>query len=61
MENLMRGHTSFIVAHRLSTIQRADIILVMDAGLIVESGTHDELLAKGGHYKRLYESQFAQE
>ncbi|MGI5899634.1 MAG: ABC transporter ATP-binding protein [Christensenellales bacterium] len=59
LENLMRGHTSFIVAHRLSTIQNADLILVMVAGEIVERGSHDELLQKQGFYKKLYESQFA--
>lgn len=56
---LMHGRTSFIVAHRLSTIQNADQILVMDAGRIVERGSHDVLLKKGGFYKQLYENQFA--
>ena len=55
----MEGRTSFIVAHRLSTIQAADIILVMKDGHIIEQGNHKELLAKGGFYKNLYESQFA--
>ena len=58
-EELMKGRTSFIVAHRLSTIKNADQILVMKAGNIIERGTHDELLAQGGFYKQLYESQFA--
>ena len=57
---LMEGKTSFIVAHRLSTIQSADVILVMKDGHIIEQGNHNELLAKGGFYKNLYESQFAQ-
>ena len=57
---LMEGRTSFIVAHRLSTIQSADVILVMKDGHIIEQGNHEELLAKGGFYKNLYESQFAQ-
>lgn len=58
-DKLMEGRTSFIVAHRLSTIQSADIILVMKDGHIIEQGNHKELLAKGGFYKNLYESQFA--
>ena len=55
---MMKGRTSFIVAHRLSTIREADIILVMKDGRIIESGTHDTLLAKGGFYAKLYNSQF---
>ena len=55
---MMEGRTSFIVAHRLSTIREADIILVMQDGKIVEQGTHDALLARGGFYARLYNSQF---
>ena len=56
---MMEGRTSFIVAHRLSTIREADVILVMKDGNIIEQGTHDELLQVGGFYKHLYESQFA--
>lgn len=58
LEKLMKGHTSFIVAHRLSTIQSADIILVMDAGRVIERGHHQELLERDGAYAALYKSQF---
>ncbi|MDE7061748.1 MAG: ABC transporter ATP-binding protein/permease [Lachnospiraceae bacterium] len=58
MDNLMRGRTSFIIAHRLSTIRDADLILVMKDGDIIEQGGHEELLAKGGFYAQLYNSQF---
>lgn len=58
-DEMMKGRTSFVVAHRLSTIRRADLILVMDSGRIVERGTHAELLEKGGFYANLYNSQFA--
>ena len=57
---LMEGRTTFIVAHRLSTIREADVILVMKDGQIIEQGDHESLLAKGGFYKRLYESQWSQ-
>ena len=58
-QKMMEGRTSFIVAHRLSTIREADVILVMKDGNIIEQGSHEELLKKGGFYKNLYESQFA--
>jgi ATP-binding cassette subfamily B protein len=57
-DKLMNGHTSFIVAHRLSTIRTADVILVMKDGKIVEQGNHDSLLKEGGFYSKLYHSQF---
>jgi ATP-binding cassette subfamily B protein len=59
MGRLLQGRTSFVIAHRLSTIKDADKILVMNQGDIIEQGTHDELLAKGGFYSDLYHSQFA--
>lgn len=59
MHELMKGRTSFVIAHRLSTIRDADLILVMNQGSIVEQGTHEELLARGGFYADLYNSQFA--
>ena len=58
MDSLMAHRTSFVIAHRLSTIKDADLILVVRKGSIVESGTHQELLARGGFYKELYDSQF---
>ncbi|MBA2718432.1 MAG: ABC transporter ATP-binding protein [Chloroflexi bacterium] len=60
MARLMKGRTTFVIAHRLSTIRDADTILVMDRGRIVEQGTHDELLARGGAYAELYRSQFGE-
>ncbi|MBT8314604.1 MAG: ATP-binding cassette domain-containing protein, partial [Maribacter sp.] len=60
-EKITEGRTSIIIAHRLATVKKADKILVMDAGKIVESGTHQELLKKGGYYNKLYEAQFLQE
>ena len=58
-QKMMEGRTSFVVAHRLSTIREADVILVMNQGHVVEQGTHQELLAKDGFYANLYNSQFA--
>lgn len=58
MKNIMRGRTSFVIAHRLSTIRSADLILVIDDGNIIEQGNHEELMAKGGFYEKLYNSQF---
>ena len=58
MRELMKGKTCFVIAHRLSTIRQADHILVLDKGNVVEQGTHEELMAKGGFYKQLYDSQF---
>ena len=59
-QKMMQGRTSFIVAHRLSTIMDADVILVMRDGHIIEQGTHRELLERGGFYSELYNSQFVQ-
>jgi ATP-binding cassette subfamily B protein len=60
MARLRTGRTSFVIAHRLSTIRDADVILVMENGSIVEQGSHDELIAVGGAYARLYQAQFAE-
>lgn len=60
-DKITEGRTSIIIAHRLATIKKADKILVMDAGQIVETGTHKELLKKGGYYSNLYEAQFLEE
>ncbi|MDB1932874.1 MAG: ABC transporter ATP-binding protein [Clostridium sp.] len=59
MRNIMKGRTSFVIAHRLSTIRSADLILVINDGNIIEQGTHEELMKKGGFYEKLYNSQFA--
>src|SRR5678815_1754759 len=61
ISNLVRNRTTIVIAHRLSTVRRADVILVMEAGRIIEMGTHVELLSKGGKYRKLYELQFADE
>jgi ABC-type multidrug transport system fused ATPase/permease subunit len=58
LNNLMTGRTVFVIAHRLTTIRRADTIAVLDAGVIAERGSHEELLVRGGIYARLYEMQF---
>ena len=60
MQNVMKGRTSFVIAHRLSTIKSADLILVIKDGNIIEQGNHEELMAKGGFYEELYNSQFAE-
>ena len=60
MDRLTKGRTSFVIAHRLSTIRNADLILVMKDGDVIESGNHDELMAQGGFYSELYNSQFEQ-
>jgi ABC-type multidrug transport system fused ATPase/permease subunit len=61
LQTLLKGRTSFVIAHRLSTIRDADQVLVMQAGQIVERGTHDELLARNGLYAELYRRQFRDE
>ena len=61
MQNVMKGRTSFVIAHRLSTIRSADLILVIKDGNIIEQGNHEELMAKGGFYEELYNSQFAED
>jgi ATP-binding cassette, subfamily B, bacterial MsbA len=61
LANLIRDRTTIVIAHRLSTVRRADQIVVVESGRIIETGTHTELLARGGHYRRLYELQFADE
>jgi ABC-type multidrug transport system fused ATPase/permease subunit len=67
LDTLMEGRTTFVIAHRLSTVRRADLILVMDRGRIAERGTHENLLARGGLYKEIYNlqlidhAQFAEE
>ena len=60
MDELMKNRTSFVIAHRLSTIKNSDLILVLKDGDVIESGTHEQLLAKGGFYAGLYNSQFEQ-
>ena len=57
LENLMTSRTSLVIAHRLSTIQNADEIIVLEAGKIIERGTHQDLISQNGHYKKLYDMQ----
>jgi len=59
--NLVRNRTTIVIAHRLSTVRRANVIVVMEAGRIIETGNHAELLARNGQYRKLYELQFADE
>ena len=59
IDQITEGRTSIIIAHRLATVQHADVIIVMDKGQIVEAGSHQELLKKDGAYRKLYELQFA--
>lgn len=61
MDRLMEGRTSFVIAHRLSTIRNADLILVMKDGNIIEQGNYEELMAQGGFYADLYNSQFTED
>ena len=61
MDRLMEGRTSFVIAHRLSTIRNADLILVMKEGNIIEQGNHEEIMAQGGFYADLYNSQFTED
>ena len=61
LENLMKGRTTFVIAHRLATVRRADLILVMEKGRIVERGKHEELLARGGLYKAIHDLQLPQQ
>ena len=61
LKTVLTGRTSLVIAHRLSTVRDADLILVMDQGRIVERGTHDELLLRGGLYAELYRTQFREQ